>query len=166
MQHGMSVYDGTSRSPANSAGSSKPPHACVTTAASCSVESTACGRVRSQWSPAPSNPLVAEATTQLEHLGNQPFAHRMGRELAEAAAGGRWGLPPGLPSRADRVIRLAGAMSAVARVALDMPDDSLSTSASTQRRQVLRRLLRGSERALADAASAACAALAGWVPAR
>lgn len=110
--------------------------------------------------------LVAGATTQLEHLGNQPFAHRMGRELAQAAAGGRWGLPPGLPPRADRVIRLAGAISAVARVALDMPDDSLSASTSTQRRQVLQRLLRGSEHALADAASAACAALAGWVPAR
>lgn len=110
--------------------------------------------------------LVAEATAGLERVGGRPFAHRMGRELADAAAGGRWALPPGLPPRADRVIRLAGTVSAVAAVALETPDDSLSATTSTQRRQVLQRLLRGSERALADAASAACAAMAGWVPAR
>jgi hypothetical protein len=110
--------------------------------------------------------LVAEATAGLERVGGRPFAHRMGRELADAAAGGRWALPPGLPPRADRVIRLAGTVSAVAGVALETPDDSLSVTTSTQRRQVLQRLRRGSERALADAASAACAAIAGWVPAR
>lgn len=110
--------------------------------------------------------LVAEVTAGLERMDGRPFAHRMGRELADAAAGGRWALPPGLPPRADRVIRLAGTVSAVAGVALETPDDSLSVTTSTQRRQVLQRLRRGSERALADAASAACAAIAGWVPAR
>ena len=64
VQQGRSWYDGTSRAPAYSAGSSKPHHSCVTTVVSWSTESTACGRVMSQWSPGPSNPFVAEATTR------------------------------------------------------------------------------------------------------
>jgi hypothetical protein len=110
--------------------------------------------------------VVSESTLELECLGGRPFAHRAGRELAEAAAGGRWGLPPGIPARSDRVIRLAANLSAVASVGVATPDDALSASASARRQEVLRRLLRTSEQTLAGACNAACAAMAGWLPVR
>jgi hypothetical protein len=125
------------------------------------VEALDCGQLEASL-----RRVVSESTLELERLGGQPFAHRAGRELAEAAAGGRWALPSGLPVRAERVIRLAGTLSAVAAVAVTTPDDALSASASAKRQEVLRRLLRTSEQTLAGACNAACAAMAGWLPVR
>lgn len=110
--------------------------------------------------------LVTDTIAELEALGGQPFEHRAGREMADAAAGGPWGLPAGLPPSAERAIRMAGTLSRVAAVALDTPDDALSATTSARRHAVLRRLLRTAERALADATNAGCAAMAGWVPTR
>jgi hypothetical protein len=53
----------------------------------------------------------------------------------------------------------------VVDIALAGPDDALDATTSSTRRYLLQRLQRAADRALADAANAACAVLAGWRPA-
>lgn len=108
---------------------------------------------------------LAGATDSLDRVGGRPFGAGAARELADAALGGRWGLPEGLPARAHRVMVLAGTVGSIVDAALDGPDDALSSATSQQRRALLLRLQRSADRALADAANAACAVLAGWRPA-
>ena len=105
-------------------------------------------------------------TAVLDAIGGQPFGAGAARELADNALGARWGLPPGIPPRAQRVIHVAATVSLVARLGLEVPDGALVASIAAQREDVLRGLLRAAERTLADATNAASAALAGWVPAR
>jgi hypothetical protein len=105
------------------------------------------------------------ATEALEAMGGQPFAREAAHEMAEAALGGRWGLPDGLPGRAQRVIVMAGTVSRIVDVALTTPDGTLSAAASASRHTLLIRLQRSADRALAEATNAACAVLAGWRPA-
>jgi hypothetical protein len=105
------------------------------------------------------------ATERLEAVGGRPFAAQVSRELADAALGGEWGLPPGLPSRALRAITVAGSVGRVVDLALDGPDDALDAGTSQARRHLLLGLQRTADRALADAANAASAVLAGWRPA-
>jgi len=107
---------------------------------------------------------LRDATETLDELGGRPFAAEAAREVADQSLGGRWGLPPGLPGRAARVITLAGTVSRVVDVALEVGDGALTAHGSTRRQVVLARLRRESERALADATNAACAVLAGWRP--
>jgi hypothetical protein len=108
---------------------------------------------------------LAVATERLDALGGQPFAGSAARELADAALGGRWGLPDGLPGRAARVISTAGTVARVVDVALATPDGALTAGSSVERQSILRALQRAADRALADATNAACAVLAGWRPA-
>jgi hypothetical protein len=108
---------------------------------------------------------LIEATEALDRIGGQPFSAAAARDLADAALGGRWGLPDGLPPRAQRVIALAGTVGQIVDAGLGGPDDALSTATSQARRSLLLRLQRSADRALADATNAACAVLAGWRPA-
>jgi hypothetical protein len=108
---------------------------------------------------------IATATASLDAMGGQPFSAPAARELADAALGGRWGLPPDLPARAARVIGLAGTVSQVVDVALEAGDGALTASTAAARHTVLLRLRRAADEALAAATNAACAALAGWRPA-
>lgn len=108
---------------------------------------------------------LLEVTEGLDRVGGRPFAADAARELADAALGGRWGLPDGVPPRALRVIALAGTVGQIVDAGLGGPDDALSTATSQARRSLLQRLQRAADRALADATNAACAALAGWRPA-
>jgi len=105
------------------------------------------------------------ATEHLDALGGQPFAASAARELADAALGGRWGLPSGLPARAARVIALAGTVGHVVDVALAAGDSALNAATASSRHSLLLRLQRAADHALADATNAACAVLAGWRPA-
>lgn len=105
------------------------------------------------------------ATEALAGAGGQPFAGSGAHELADAALGGRWGLPAGLPGRAARVIALAGTVGRIVDVALEAPDGALTATDSGRRRALLLGLRRTADRALADATNAACAVLAGWRPA-
>lgn len=107
---------------------------------------------------------IRAATEAIDAIGGQPFGAGAARELADAALGGRWGLPPGLPARAARVIALAGTIDSVVDVALVAGDGALTAAEASSRHRVLMRLQRASERALADATNAACAVLAGWRP--
>ena len=108
---------------------------------------------------------LVTATEELQAVGGQPFAREASRELADAALGGRWGLPPGVAPRAQRVIVMAGTVARIVDLALSAPDGALSATASASRRRILLRLHRSADRALADATNAACAVLAGWRPA-
>lgn len=107
---------------------------------------------------------IRTATEEIDAVGGQPFGAAAARELADAAMGGRWGLPPGLPGRAARVISLAGTISTVVAVALEAGDGALTATEAGVRHRLLQRLQRASDRALADATNAACAVLAGWRP--
>jgi hypothetical protein len=108
---------------------------------------------------------IRTATEAIDDVGGQPFGAAAARELADAALGGRWGLPPGLPARAARVIALAGTIDSVVDVALGAGDGALTAAEAASRHRLLLRLQRASERALADATNAACSVLAGWRPA-
>lgn len=108
---------------------------------------------------------LLEVTEALDRVGGRPFSASAARDLADAALGGRWGLPDGLPPRAQRVIALAGTVGQIVDAGLGGPDDALSTAISQSRRSLLLRLQRSADRALADATNAACAVLAGWRPA-
>ena len=108
---------------------------------------------------------IRAATEAIDAIGGQPFGAGAARTLADAALGGRWGLPPALPGRAARVIALAGTIDSVVDVALRAGDGALTAAEASSRHRVLLRLQRASERALADATNAACAVLAGWRPA-
>ena len=108
---------------------------------------------------------LIEATEKLDRIGGRPFSSAAARDLADAALGGRWGLPTGLPPRSQRVIALAGTVGQIVDVGLDGPDDALDTATSQSRRSLLLALQRSADRALADATNAACAVLAGWRPA-
>ena len=108
---------------------------------------------------------LLDATEALEKVGGQPFAGAAAREFADAALGAEWGLPTALPARAQKVIVLAGTLGQVVDIALAGPDDALDATTSSTRRYLLQRLQRAADRALADAANAACAVLAGWRPA-
>ena len=108
---------------------------------------------------------IAAATTALDALGGQPFGAASARELADATLGGRWGLPPGLPGRAARVISLAGTVGQVVDGAFEAGDGALTATTASARHEVLLRLRRAADDALAAASNAACAVLAGWRPA-
>ncbi len=105
------------------------------------------------------------ATEAIDAAGGQPFGGGAARELADAALGGQWGLPSGLPGRAARVIALAGTVGRITDVALAAPDGALTASESGRRTALLRGLQRTADHALADATNAACAVIAGWRPA-
>jgi hypothetical protein len=105
------------------------------------------------------------ATEAIDRVGGRPFGAGAARELADAALGGRWGLPAGMPSRAARVIALAGTIDTVVDVALTAGDGALTAAEAGARHTLLLRLQRASEHTLADATNAACAVLAGWRPA-
>ncbi len=107
---------------------------------------------------------LRSATEHLDALGGQPFSASAARALADAALGGRWGLPSGLPGRAAQVIALAGTIGHVVDVALAAGDGALNASTAVSRHSLLLRLQRAADRALADATNAACAVLAGWRP--
>jgi hypothetical protein len=107
---------------------------------------------------------IRAATEAIDTIGGQPFGATAARQLADAALGGRWGLPSGLPGRAARVVALAATISTVVDVALAVGDGALTATEAGARHTLLLRLRRASEHALADATNAACAVLAGWRP--
>ncbi|MFK5635423.1 hypothetical protein [Ornithinimicrobium sp. LYQ103] len=109
---------------------------------------------------------LAELTAELSSAGAPPFGEAAERSAQRARAvregAGRWGLPPGLPPRAVRVVDLAGTVLALTDAGLDSAHASVDAASTTRRTQVLRRLQAHAARALADATNVAALHLAGY----
>lgn len=105
------------------------------------------------------------AIDELETVGATPWADDVARDVAEERLGTDWALPPGLGDRARKVIVLAGSLSVATSVGMGT-SGALTSAEDSRRAAVLRSLHRDCERTLADATNAACAEMAGWVPAR
>ncbi len=105
------------------------------------------------------------AIEELDDIGGTPWADDLSRDLLDDRLGTDWALPPSLPDRARKVIGLAGIISLAARMGL-RSSGTLSAAHERSRADALAALHREAERGLADATNAACAAVAGWVPAR
>lgn len=108
---------------------------------------------------------MLSAIDVLDAVGGSPWAADLTRDLVDDRLGQDWALPPALPERAHKVIGLAATISLAASVGLET-SGTLSAAHEENRSRALRALHRDAERALADATNAACAAIAGWVPAR
>lgn len=108
---------------------------------------------------------MLEAIDELDSIGGAPWADDLTRDLVDDRLGADWALPPSLPDRARKVIGLAGILSLAASMGLGA-SGTLSAAHEQSRATALGGLHRDAERALADATNAACAAVAGWVPAR
>lgn len=109
---------------------------------------------------------LREVTEDASRIGGRPFAGEIARELADTRLGGDWALPDVLSERARRVIALAATASVVATVGLEHMDGALDAATREARERLLRRLGRDADLVLAEATNAACAQIAGWVPAR
>lgn len=108
---------------------------------------------------------MLSAIDELDAIGGRPWADDLARDLVDDRLGTDWSLPPTLPDRARKVIGLAATLSLAASMGLES-SGSLSAAHDSHRSSALRALHRDAEGALADATNAACAAFAGWVPAR
>ncbi|NYF99667.1 hypothetical protein [Janibacter cremeus] len=105
------------------------------------------------------------AVDDLEDIGGRPWSSDLAHDLVDDRLGADWALPPQLPDRARRVIGMAATLSVAATVGLEN-SGTLSAAHEHTRASALRALHRDAEEALAEATNAACATLAGWVPAR
>lgn len=105
------------------------------------------------------------AIEELDVIGGTPWADDLSRDLLDDRLGTDWALPPSLPDRARKVIGLAGIISLAAGMGR-RASGTLSAAHEQSRADALGALHREAERGLADATNAACAAVAGWVPAR
>lgn len=102
---------------------------------------------------------LADLTDALTGAGAPPFgvAAQRGAARARAAAdrAGRWGLPPGMPPRAARIVDLAGTVLTLADLGLDTVTSTLDSSTTVSRTDLLRRVRSQASRALADATNVA-----------
>lgn len=105
------------------------------------------------------------AIDELDIIGGTPWADDLARDLVDDRLGADWALPDALPERARKVIGLAGTVSIATELGL-RSSGAITAAGDEARAATLRALRRESERCLADATNAACATMAGWVPAR
>ncbi|MDE9364471.1 hypothetical protein PZ938_02555 [Luteipulveratus sp. YIM 133132] len=104
---------------------------------------------------------LVDATQELDALDAKPWAGSPLRAMAdERTAMREWGLPPGLPGRALRIIQLAGTVAAACDFALEHSQVHDATT-DARRHRLLLDLLGGAETALAHATTAAAQSLAG-----
>ena len=73
-----------------------------------------------------------------------------------------WGLPPGMPGRAMRLIGLAATVLVMTDAGLDPALETVDLASTQARGQVLRGLQAQAATALADATNVAVLHLAGW----
>lgn len=108
---------------------------------------------------------MLDAIDLLDTIGGTPWTDDLTRDLVDDRLGADWALPPSLPDRARKVLGLAAILSLAASMGL-RASGTLSAAHERSRADTLGTLHRDAERALADSTNAACAAVAGWVPAR
>ena len=107
---------------------------------------------------------MLQAIDELDAIGGTPWADDLSRDLLDDRLGTDWALPPSLPDRARTTIGLAAILSLAASMG-HRASGTLSAAHEQSRSSALSALRRDAERALAGATNAACAAVAGWVPA-
>ncbi|OLT15881.1 hypothetical protein BJF80_07845 [Serinicoccus sp. CUA-874] len=108
---------------------------------------------------------LAAHTQTLAATGGAPFgaaADRALDRLRALADADRWGLPPGLPGRAERLIGLAATVLRLTEAGLDPDLESVDLATTSARGQTLRRLHAQAATSLADATNTAVLHLAGW----
>lgn len=108
---------------------------------------------------------LARHTEALVAAGGAPFGAAADGRLAglrSASQAQPWGLPPGLPGRAERLIALAATVLTLADAGLDPALESVDLATTSARSQTLRRLQAVASTALADATNTAVLHLAGW----
>lgn len=110
--------------------------------------------------------LVRDATSAFETLDVQPWAGSTARASVDSRVrDSEWGLPPGLPGRAHRILVLAGSIGAAVDVALE-DSPAIGRHDNGARHALLLRLQAGADRALAQATTSCALALGGLRPAR
>lgn len=104
---------------------------------------------------------LVDLTQELDSLDLSPWAGSGVRDEADTrTAISTWGLPPGLPPQALRVIVLAGTIAAASELGLQQTP-TLDVTSHGRRERLLRDLLAVAETSLAGAATAAALDLAG-----
>lgn len=104
---------------------------------------------------------LATATGVLEALDVQPFLGSSLRAQADEASTLRsWGLPPGIPGRALRILQTAGTVGAAVDFALSN-SPAVDLASDIDRQRMLRALQSATDKAMAHATTAAALHLAG-----
>jgi hypothetical protein len=110
---------------------------------------------------------LLEATALIDALDTKPWDATL-RSMADDLRGGGWGLPPGLPRRAHRVITTAARIGVATELGLTTHAESqvLTSQLTEQRRRLLTDLDAIADTAMAAAATVAALSLAGLRPGR
>ncbi len=105
---------------------------------------------------------LAERTRELDAIDGTAFASG-GRAVADLrSGGGRFGLPDGVPPRAQRTIALAAQVRVIAEVGRSPLGHTVDSHSTQERTLVLSRLQAAAERALEVAVNVSVLTLAGW----
>lgn len=108
---------------------------------------------------------VLEAAAMIDALDTKPWSSRL-RSLADDLPGKGWGLPEGLPPRAQRIMAMASQIGSAAELGLSIHAESqvLTSQLTEQRRLLLTDLDAVADMAMAAAATVAALSLAGLRP--
>ena len=108
---------------------------------------------------------LAEATARIDALDTKPWNARL-RSMADDLPASAWGLPTGLPRRAQRVIEAAAQIGVATELGLTVQAESqvLTSKLTEQRRRMLTDLAAIADTAMAAAATVAALSLAGLRP--
>jgi len=108
---------------------------------------------------------LLEATARIEALDTKPWNTSL-RSLADGLPGGVWGLPTGVPRRAQRVIETAAHIGVTTELGLTVHAESqvLTSQLTEQRRLLLTDLDAIADTAMAAAATVAALCIAGLRP--
>ncbi|MGB3259142.1 MAG: hypothetical protein WBG89_01235 [Ornithinimicrobium sp.] len=138
---------------------------------------------RASWTPFPSDPMpqhvvagmsvadvelrlrttLAELTAHLEMKPGSPMAGAAAEVFARRRVSASWGMPNGMPTRAARVIELAGSVITLSDIGLHDSMQSVDSSSTQGRERVLRELHDEAAGALTVATNVAAMHFAGWV---
>ncbi len=106
---------------------------------------------------------LAELTSQLEMKPGSPMAGAAAEVFARRRVSTSWGMPSGMPTRAARVIELAGSVITLSDIGLADGMQTVDSSSTQGREMVLRRLHDEAAAALSVATNVAAMHYAGWV---
>lgn len=105
---------------------------------------------------------VAERTRELDAIDSKAFM-AAGRDMVDQRLSqGRWGLPGGLPARAERTIALAAQVSVISEIGRTAVGHSVDSYSTRQRMAVLSALQAAADKALETAVNVSALSIAGW----